>query len=95
MSLLILAKISMLMLNFGSGILGLSTCMSQAASVGGGQSDETLWWRGLSMPEPMLSLSMLILAARMDFDNRTMTFRTDRTPLAWNCSTILMGVPAW
>ena len=75
------AKISMLRLNIGSGMLRLSSCMlrlSLTSSVqGGGPSkppappppwtDEVrlslrMHELSLSMPEPMLSLSMLILA---------------------------------
>ena len=77
------AKISMLRLNIGSGMLRLSSCMlrlSLTSSVQGGRGER---WAGgwpswtdearqlslsmqqmsLSMPEPMLSPSMLILAA--------------------------------
>ena len=46
------AKISMLRLNIGSGMLRLSSCMLSLS----------MHELSLSMPEPMLSLSMLILA---------------------------------
>ena len=84
------AKISMLKLNIGSGMLRLSSCMlslSLASSVQGGGGEGPPPWTdevrlslsmhelSLSMPEPMLSLSMLILAtypvAALDVTIRT------------------------
>ena len=70
------AKISMLRLNIGSGMLRLSSCMlrlSLTSSVQGGGGGRpylisprrlslSMHELSLSMPEPLLSLSMLILA---------------------------------
>ena len=81
------AKISMLRLNIGSGMLRLSSWMlrlSLTSSVRGGgpapAADEvrlslSMHELSLSMPDPMLSLSMLILAtypvAALDVTIRT------------------------
>ena len=84
-------KISMLRLNIGSGMLRLSSCMlrlSLTSSVQGGDptpppppwTDEvrrslSMHEMSLSMPDSMLSLSMLILAtypvAALDVTTRT------------------------
>ena len=99
-----IAKISMLRLNIGSGMLRLSSCMLRIGrgpkavqGKGGGPPVPcshlsprpmlSMHELSLSMPEPMLSLSMLILATtsvfsqRDCFDNRTVTFQTDNTHL--------------
>ena len=98
------AKINMLRLNIGSGMLRLSSCMlrlSLTSSVQNGREQARHWWGGgsetpwidevrlsLSMPAPMLSLSMPILTTTFVFSQRDGIRHT----LAQNCGTILMGM---
>ena len=67
------AKISMLRLNIGSGMLRLSSCMlrlSLTSSVQGGPPATDEVRLSLSMHEPLLSLSMLILATYPSADSQ-------------------------
>ena len=110
------AEMGMLRLNVGSGMLRLSSCMLTlrrpppytvcGPSLRPPWTDEvrlslSMHELSLSMPEPMLSLSMLILATtsvlsqRDGFRQPYSNFSNRQYPLAQNRGTILMGIAVW